>query len=125
MFFRGAIEEETEMATVKIAGSFSIFEVSGNAELTKSLTEATVVQEYTSHKLKVAASTFDFEINFGGVSPGKKIYFRSSLPIGVKLNSLSGPLIQFSGISLFSGELTSMYVTTGNSEVEIEMVVAG
>lgn len=117
------------MPTIKMSGSFAILDDAGATELNKALNELMKISEYTTHRISVPANSCNFEINLGGLgdmaSPVKKLFLRPSIPVNVKLGSIGAPDLLMEGISIISGNVPSVHVTTTAAGVDIELIVAG
>lgn len=117
------------MPSIKMSGSFQILDDAGAVEQLKALTEIMKIDEYTTHRIRVPANSCNYEINLGGLgamaSPVKKVLLKPSIPVNVKLGNIGAPDILMEGMSIISGNVPSVHVTTTAAEVEIELIVAG
>lgn len=77
---------------------------------------------------KIAATSVDEPISFGGVTQGKRVIIKSDQPVTLKINNIGdtgfpmGP-----GIMVLSGDpgITALYVTTGANETKIDAIIVG
>lgn len=115
--------------TVKIKGTFEIFNDTGVIEAKKVINSDLVISEATQHfPQKIAPGEVDLQIGFGGVAQAKRIFIRVSHAVTVKFDQASdigssmGP---GDAIVMSDTGITAMYISTGVNETELEVIIAG
>lgn len=115
--------------TVKFKGTFEIVGADGVVESKNVIDSSGSVSEVTKHfPQKIAPSTSDAEISFGGVASAKRLFIKTSHEVTIKLNVDTD-----AGASYGPGEtvitsatgITALFITTGVNETEVEIVIAG
>jgi hypothetical protein len=115
--------------TVKFQGSFSVVDASGVSsphKIIKDLDE-TVAQVQTGDPLCIPASQLDFQIPFGGITVGKRVYLSTDQEVTLKVNNIGDVGFPWMGTGVLpSGTgITDLYVTTGPNATNVAVVVAG
>ncbi len=115
--------------TVKINGTFQIYNAAGTIEAQKVIADTLLVSEVTQHfPMVVAGSTVDQEVSFGGVSLAKRVFLRTNFPVSLKFNSVVAPAFSFGpgdGILMSENGITALFVTSGANSTELEAIIAG
>lgn len=115
--------------TIKINGTFQVYNAAGTVEAQKVLNDVLSVSEVTQHfPMVIAGNSMDAQVSFGGVSLAKRLYFKANFPVTVKFNSIVAPGFSFgAGDGILMGEngVTAMFVTTGPNNTELEAIIAG
>jgi hypothetical protein len=115
--------------TVKINGTFQVFNAAGTIEAQKVLNDTLLVSEVTQHFPQViAGNAVDVQVSFGGVTLAKRIFLRSNFPISIKFNSVVAPSFSFGpgdGILTSENGITALFVTAGPNSTELEAIIAG
>jgi hypothetical protein len=115
--------------TVKVNGTFQIYNAASTIEAQKILNDTLIVSEVTQlFPQVIPGNAVDQPISFGGVSLGKRIFMRTNFPVGVKFNSVIAPAFSFGagdGILMAENGITAMYITTGPNCTELEAIIAG
>lgn len=115
--------------TIKVNGTFQVYNAAGTVEAQKVLNETLAVSEVTQHfPQMIAGNSVDQQISFGGVTLAKRLYFKTNFPVTVKFNSIVAPGFSFGagdGILMAENGITAMYVSTGPNNTELEAIIAG
>lgn len=115
--------------TIKINGTYQVYNAAGTIEAQKVLNDTLQVNEVTQHFPQVVpGNAVDQLISFGGVSLAKRIFFRTNFPVTIKFNSVVAPGFSFGagdGILMAENGITAMYVSTGPNSTEVEAIIAG
>ncbi len=115
--------------TVKINGTFQIYNAAGTVEAQKVLSDTLLVSEVTQHfPMIIAGSAIDVAVGFGGVTLAKRIFLRTNFPVSIKFNSLVAPSFSFGpgdGILMSENGITAIFVTAGANSTELEAIIAG
>lgn len=115
--------------TVKINGTFQIYNAAATIEAQKVLNDTLLVSEVTQHfPMVVAGNVVDQQVSFGGVSLAKRIFLRTNFPVSVKFNSVVAPAFAFGpgdGILTSENGITALFVTAGPNSTELEAIIAG
>ena len=115
--------------TVKVNGTFQIYNAASTVEAQKVLNDTLIVSEVTQHfPMVIAGNTVDQPVSFGGVQLAKRIFMRTNFPVGVKFNSIVAPSFSFGagdGILMADNGITAMFITTGPNSTELEAIIAG
>ena len=108
---------------VKIAGSFAVVSDKDVSEILKKFEIIQDIVEFSHHRLKIAASQTNVAVNFGTVSPAKKVYISPSSRVTLKVNSSGETGFPIDGLTILSGDITALFVTTETTEVTIDVVI--
>ena len=115
--------------TVKINGTFQIFNPAGTVEAQKILNDTLLVSEVTQHfPMIIPGNTVDQPVGFGGVELAKRIFLRTNFPVSIKFNSIVAPAFSFGpgdGILTSENGITAIFVTAGPNSTELEAIIAG
>ena len=114
--------------TVKIKGTFEIFNDSGVVEAKKVISNDLVISEATQHFPQKVTAGATVQIGFGGVVQAKRIFLRASHAVQVQLNQSSDIGASYGPgdvIIMSDTGITELHITAGVNETEIEVIVAG
>jgi hypothetical protein len=115
--------------TVKINGTFQIYNSAGTIEAQKVLNDTLLVSEVTQHfPMIIAGNSVDAQVSFGGVALAKRLFLRTNFPVSLKFNSVVAPSFSFGpgdGILTSENGITALYVTAGPNSTELEAIIAG
>jgi len=115
--------------TVKINGTFQIYNAAATIEAQKVLNDTLLVSEVTQHfPMIVAGNAVDQPVGFGGVALAKRIFLRTNFPVSIKFNSVVAPAFSFGpgdGILMSENGITALFVTSGSNSTELEAIIAG
>lgn len=115
--------------TIKINGTFQVYNAAATVEAQKVLNDTLLVSEVTQHfPMVIAGGAIDQEVSFGGVSLAKRIFLRTNFPVSIKFNSVVAPAFSFGpgdGILMSENGITALYVTAGANNTELEAIIAG
>ena len=115
--------------TVKINGTFQIYNAAASIEAQKVLSDTLLVSEVTQHfPMVVAGNTVDAPVGFGGVSLAKRLFLRTNFPVTLKFDSIVAPAFSFGpgdGILMSENGITALFVTSGPNNTDLEAIIAG
>lgn len=115
--------------TIKINGTFQVYNAAGTIEAQKVLSDTLLVSEVTQHfPMVIAGNAIDQEVSFGGVSLAKRVFLRTNFPVSIKFNSVVAPAFSFGpgdGLLMSENGITALYVTAGPNSTELEAIIAG
>jgi len=115
--------------TIKINGTFQVYNAAATVEAQKTVNDTLLVSEVTQHfPMVISGNAIDQQVSFGGVSLAKRIFLRTNFPVSVKFNSIVAPAFSFGpGDGILSSEngITALYVTAGPNNTELEAIIAG
>ena len=115
--------------TVKITGTFQIYNAAASIEAQKVLNDTLLVSEVTQHfPMVIAGNAVDTEVGFGGVALAKRIFIRTNFPVSLKFNSVVAPSFSFGpgdGVLMSENGITALFVTSGPNSTELEAIIAG
>lgn len=115
--------------TVKINGTFQIYNAAATIEAQKIINDTLLVSEVTQHfPMIVAGGSVDQPVGFGGVALAKRIFMRTNFAVSIKFNSVVAPAFSFGpgdGILTSENGITALYVTAGPNSTELEAIIAG
>ena len=120
----------TTSKTVKITASFSVVDAASVASPNKVIKDLTlsVSQVQTSDPMCIPGSTTDFQVPFGQITSAKRIFLSTDQPVTVKINSNTNTGFEWEGAGIIpsgSTGISSVYITTGPTDTNVEIVVAG
>ena len=115
--------------TIKINGTFQVYNAAGTIEAQKILNDTLLVSEVTQHFPQVIpGDAVDQQVSFGGVTLAKRIFLRTNFPVDIKFNSIVSPAFSFGpgdGILMSENGITALFVTAGPNATELEAMIAG
>ncbi len=116
--------------TVKVQGTFATTDAAGVASPHKIIKDLTLVvaQVQSSDPMCIPGSTTDFVIPFGAITSAKRIYIKTDQPVTLKIENIADTGFQWQGTGYLSSGTTgisNLYVTTGATDTNVEVVVAG
>ena len=115
--------------TVKVSGTFQIYNAAGTIEAQKVMSDTLLVSEVTQHfPMVIAGNAVDEQVGFGGVELAKRIFLRTNFPVTVKLDSVVAPGFSFGpgdGVLMSENGITAIYVSAGANNTELEAIIAG
>jgi hypothetical protein len=115
--------------TVKINGTFQIYNSAATVEAQKVLNDTLLVSEVTQHfPMIIAGNAIDQPVGFGGVQLAKRIYIKTNFPVMIKFDSIVAPAFSFGpgdGILMSENGITAIFVTAGPNSTELEAIIAG
>ena len=116
--------------TVKIQGTFAVVDAASVASPNKVLKDLDLVvgQVQTSDPMCIVGSTTDFSIPFGAITSAKRIYLKTDQPVTLKIDNIADTGFQWQGAGILTSGTTgisALYVTTGATDTNVEVVVAG
>jgi hypothetical protein len=115
--------------TVKINGTFQVYNAAATIEAQKILNDTLLVSEVTQHfPMVIAGGAVDKPVGFGGVELAKRLFLRTNFPVMLKFDSLVAPAFSFGpgdGILMSENGITALFVTAGPNATELEAIIAG
>jgi len=115
--------------TVKINGTFQIYNAAATIEAQKVINDTLLVSEVTQHfPMVISGGAVDQPVGFGGVALAKRIFLRTNFPVSLKFNSIVAPSFSFGpgdGILMSENGITALFVTSGPNNTELEAIFAG
>ena len=115
--------------TIKINGTFQVYNAAATIEAQKVLSDTLLVSEVTQHfPMVISGGSVDQQVSFGGVALAKRVFLRTNFPVSIKFNSIVAPAFSFGpgdGILMSENGLTALYVTSGPNNTELEAIIAG
>jgi len=115
--------------TVKINGTFQVYNAAATVEAQKILNDTLLVSEVTQHfPMVIAGGSMDKAVGFGGVTLAKRVFLRTNFPVMIKFDSLVAPAFSFGpgdGILMSENGITALFVTSGPNATELEAIIAG
>lgn len=115
--------------TVKINGTFQIYNAAATVEAQKVLNDTLLVSEVTQHfPMVISGGSIDQQVGFGGVTLAKRVFLRTNFPVSIKFDSIVAPAFSFGpgdGILMSENGITAIYVTAGPNNTELEAIIAG
>jgi hypothetical protein len=115
--------------TIKFQGSFAVYDAAGTASPNKIIKDVTTVvdQVQGSEPMCIPGSSTYFEIPFGAITLAKRIYIETDQSVTIKFNQNSDTGFSWKGEGVVSSEdgITSLWMTTGPNDTNVEIVVAG
>jgi len=116
--------------TVKIQGTFGVQDAAGTSSPFKVFKDLTLVvgQVQSSDPMCITGTTADFVVPFGAITSAKRIYLNTDQPIILKIDNIGDTGFQWQGAGYLSSGTTgisNLYITTGATDTNVEVVVAG
>jgi hypothetical protein len=115
--------------TVKFQGTFAVHDAAGVASPNKPIKDLDLVvgQVQTSDPMCIAGVTNDFQVPFGAITGGKRIYIKSDQEITIKFNQITDTGFPWKGTGVVPSEsgITGIWISTGPNDTNVEIVVAG
>ena len=115
--------------TVKINGTFQIYNAAATIEAQKIINDTLLVSEVTQHfPMIIAGNAVDAQVGFGGVTLAKRLFLRTNFPVMLKFDSIIAPAFSFGpgdGILTSENGITALFVTAGPNNTELEAIIAG
>lgn len=116
--------------TVKITASFAVVDAANVASPNKTIKDLTLTvgQVQTSDPMCIPGTTTDFQVPFGQITSAKRIYLETDRAVTVKINQNTDTGFEWSGSGILSSGstgITALYITTGATDTNVSVVVAG
>lgn len=115
--------------TVKINGTFQIYNAAATVEAQKVINDTLLVSEVTQHfPMVIAGGSMDSPVGFGGVTLAKRLFLRTNFPVMIKFDSIVAPAFSFGpgdGVLMSENGITALFVTAGPNNTELEAIIAG
>lgn len=115
--------------TVKINGTFQVYNAANTIEAQKVINDTLLVSEVTQHFPQVIpGNSVDQQVSFGGVALAKRMLLRTNFAVTLKFNTIVAPGFSFGpgdGILMSENGITALYVTSGPNSTELEAIIAG
>ena len=116
--------------TVKFQGTFAIVNASNVASPNKTIKDLDLVvtQVQSSESIEIPGGTLDYQLPFGLITVGRRIYLKTDMPVTVKFNQNTDIGFEWHGAGVVpsgSTGISNLYISTGASDTCVEFVVAG
>lgn len=116
--------------TVKFQGSFAVHDASNIASPNKPIKDLTLTvgQVQSSDPMCISGSSVDFQVPFGAITAAKRIYIKTDQPVTLKVGAPTEVGFEWQGEGVLSSGSTgipALYITTGATDTNVEIVVAG
>jgi hypothetical protein len=116
--------------TVKFQGSFAVVDASNVASPNKTIKDLdlSVTQVQSSECIEIPGNTIDYQIPFGLITVGRRIYLRTDYPVTVKFNQNTDIGFEWQGVGVVPSGATgisALYISTSASDTCVEFVVVG
>jgi hypothetical protein len=115
--------------TIKINGTFQVYNAAATIEAQKVISDTLLVSEVTQHfPMVIQGNVVDQPVSFGGVSLAKRVFLRTNFPVSIKFNSVVAPAFSFGpgdGLLMSENGITALFITAGPNNTELEAIIAG
>lgn len=119
-----------ETKTVKFQGTFAVQDASGVYSPNKTIKDLdlSVTQVQSSDPIEIPGNTMDYQIPFGQITVGRRVYLGTNQEVTVKFNQFTDAGFPWLGVGVVpSGPtgISAIYISTGPTSTCVHAIVVG